>query len=217
MRLFSRYGYDATSVNQIIADAGISKGAFYHHFESKESLVEALAALYAEEAAAAARPILEDASLDSYSRLASFLASMRQQKLDSAEQIRTTFEPLFRPENVQLYHRTQRAVTSVMRPILAGIIAQGVEENCFDTSDAEEAAETILYLFGSSRDDVGAIFQSRDELERRRLVERFSKRMRYLSTVVDRILGVPEGSIEIIDREAIDIMLASWARADDAA
>ncbi len=36
--LFSRNGYDATSVAEICQTAGVSKGAFYHHFPSKLDL-----------------------------------------------------------------------------------------------------------------------------------------------------------------------------------
>ena len=41
-RLFARQGYGQTSVDGIIAEAGASKGAFYHHFASKEELFRAL-------------------------------------------------------------------------------------------------------------------------------------------------------------------------------
>ena len=40
--LFSRYGYDKTTVHDIAQEAGISKGAIYLHFESKDALFEAL-------------------------------------------------------------------------------------------------------------------------------------------------------------------------------
>jgi len=35
---FSADGYDAASVDEICAEAGMSKGAFYYHFESKQAL-----------------------------------------------------------------------------------------------------------------------------------------------------------------------------------
>lgn len=35
---FARYGYDATGVAEICRRAGVSKGAFYHHFPSKQAL-----------------------------------------------------------------------------------------------------------------------------------------------------------------------------------
>jgi TetR/AcrR family transcriptional repressor of nem operon len=39
--LFRRNGYVATSVDEICAEAGVTKGACFHHFDSKESLAKA--------------------------------------------------------------------------------------------------------------------------------------------------------------------------------
>ncbi len=37
-RLFFEQGYQATGINQIIAEAKVAKASFYHHFSSKEEL-----------------------------------------------------------------------------------------------------------------------------------------------------------------------------------
>lgn len=42
VNLFSTRGYNTASVDDICREAGISKGAFYHHFESKQTLFLAL-------------------------------------------------------------------------------------------------------------------------------------------------------------------------------
>lgn len=42
LELFSKNGYDATSVAEICAMANVSKGAFYHHYPSKQDLFLAL-------------------------------------------------------------------------------------------------------------------------------------------------------------------------------
>lgn len=41
-KLFIHYGYDKTTVSDIAHEAGISKGAIYLHFKSKDELLEAL-------------------------------------------------------------------------------------------------------------------------------------------------------------------------------
>lgn len=42
IKLFSDQGFNKASVNDICVEAGISKGAFYHHFKSKQELFIAL-------------------------------------------------------------------------------------------------------------------------------------------------------------------------------
>jgi len=42
IQAFCLSGYDATSVAEICSQAGVSKGAFYHHFHSKQALFLAI-------------------------------------------------------------------------------------------------------------------------------------------------------------------------------
>ena len=46
--LFSRQGYNATGIQQITDHAGVPKGSFYNHFESKEVFAVAIIEQYAE-------------------------------------------------------------------------------------------------------------------------------------------------------------------------
>jgi AcrR family transcriptional regulator len=39
VELFAAHGYDATSVQQVVARAGVTKGALYHYFAAKEDLL----------------------------------------------------------------------------------------------------------------------------------------------------------------------------------
>lgn len=47
-RLFERNGFAGTSVDQILEESGSSKGAFFHHFESKRALAGSLLSRYVE-------------------------------------------------------------------------------------------------------------------------------------------------------------------------
>ncbi len=42
--VFARRGYGGASVDEILAEADVSKGAFYHHFQGKEALFQVLLA-----------------------------------------------------------------------------------------------------------------------------------------------------------------------------
>jgi AcrR family transcriptional regulator len=215
--LFARQGYDATSVSEIVGEIGVSKGAFYHHFGSKEDLIEAIACRYARQTAELTHAVLDDPTLDSFSKLIGFLATMRGHKLRNATELRATFEPMFRPENAGLFERTRRAVDGVVRPLLIRIIAEGVEERTFDTPDPENAADTILHLMTGNRDLVTELYLTRDRPTFERLAKQLLAKLAYQGTVIDRILGLPEGSIELADREVLENLACGLDAPPDAA
>ncbi len=47
-RLFYLYGYDNTTIDDIVEEAHTSKGSFYHYFESKDALMGSLSYLFDE-------------------------------------------------------------------------------------------------------------------------------------------------------------------------
>src|SRR5579859_2972111 len=42
-RMFAEHGYEDTSIEAVLREAGVSRGSLYHHFASKEALFEAVA------------------------------------------------------------------------------------------------------------------------------------------------------------------------------
>lgn len=45
-RLFNRHGFEQVTIDQIMASAGLTRGAFYHHFDSKDELYAAAVASF---------------------------------------------------------------------------------------------------------------------------------------------------------------------------
>jgi AcrR family transcriptional regulator len=41
-RLFAAHGYEGTSIEAVLREAGVSRGSLYHHFAGKEALYEAV-------------------------------------------------------------------------------------------------------------------------------------------------------------------------------
>lgn len=69
--LFSKLGYSATSVQEVVDAAGVTKGAFYYYFDSKESLLLEIHDVFHDFALVQAREIigLELSPIESISRL----------------------------------------------------------------------------------------------------------------------------------------------------
>ncbi|MGX5734743.1 TetR/AcrR family transcriptional regulator [Bosea thiooxidans] len=197
--LFFERGYENTTVNEIIAKAGVSKGGFYHHYPSKEAVLEALAVRLAEQAVERIEDARADSGLDALARLNAFLARARRLKLDDAPRLRAAFDAVFRPENIVLYHRINTASIKVMLPVLVRILAQGQAEGVFKVPDVEAAAEIVLHLGVSTHDAVARAIKASGTDDEDAAIEALDRRLRFHGLVVDRILGLPDGSIQYVE------------------
>jgi len=65
-------GYNGTSVNDIVKEAGIPKGSFYFYFDSKEDFVVKAVEKYFNQMFAPAKNILEDVNFSPKQRLINF-------------------------------------------------------------------------------------------------------------------------------------------------
>src|SRR5207249_173332 len=59
VRLFSAQGYEQTTLQQIAEEAGMTKGALYHHFQSKEDVLRHVHDEVIEEVIAASQPVID--------------------------------------------------------------------------------------------------------------------------------------------------------------
>jgi AcrR family transcriptional regulator len=197
--LFLARGYDNASLNDVIAEAGVSKGAFYHYFPSKEALLEALAARFAEAALAQVQGLLDDPGLDELERLNAVLARSRQNKIESAATSWALFEVLFRSENLVLFHRINAAAGALFAPILAKIIAQGVRDGTFDTFDPEGVAEILLQAGAATHGIVARALTGDGPAALDAAIRTLERRIRLYEVALARILGLPDGSIRLAE------------------
>lgn len=68
-KLFYEQGYEATTVDQIINECGISKGNFYHYFSAKDDLLNTLSDIFDEEYTKIMNRL--DADMNSFDKLIS--------------------------------------------------------------------------------------------------------------------------------------------------
>jgi len=208
LRLFLEKGYEKTTINDVIAAAGLSKGAFYHHFHAKEDLLEAIAARFAEQSLARTAELSRDPSLNALERLNLFFETTRSWKVEHLPQLRV-FQMLFKPENAVLYLRIVNAVFAAITPKLVEIIEAGIAEGLFDVPDAEAAAEGFLWLGNGRLALVIEAMESANSGNLDAAAELVVRRLRAEEAMIDRILGVPPGSVQILGSvDYIKAMLA---------
>jgi AcrR family transcriptional regulator len=208
-RLFFARGYDNTTVNDIIREAGLSKGAFYHYFDSKAALLEALALRMARDSMTELQPILDDPTLDAISRLNALFAGSRRLNIEYAPHIRNTFEVIFRPENIVLFHRMDQAVTAVVAPALAQILRQGAEQGVFDVPDPFAFAEMLLQFRLSLGTMMNGALQQAKAGNVDAAAKALNERLRLYGLAIDRVLKLPDGTIEVAEKGFANALIST--------
>jgi TetR/AcrR family transcriptional regulator, cholesterol catabolism regulator len=210
MTLFVQRGYDNVSLNDLIADAGVSKGAFYHWFPSKDALIAALAEHSANEQLAAIEDTLDHCGGNALDRLnavlqAGFDVKMR---MGTPEHLAAAAVSLLGPENAHLYGRIVRAGEDLFRPLLTKVISDGVAEGIFDTFDPEGVGDMIQALAARTNSKILDVVAATDEPARDHAIDVLTTRFKLHGLAIDRILGLPDASITVLTRAQVEAMVA---------
>lgn len=138
--LFSRKGFDATTISDIIEKVGVARGTVYYHFKSKEDIMDALIERYNTRLLDAAKKVADDKSIPVFERLLQTLMALATDNNGNLEEN----EDMHRPQNALMHQKTQKAMMEGIPPILKDIIEDGIKEGCFDTPYPYETIEMVV-------------------------------------------------------------------------
>lgn len=154
-RLFERNGFAGTSVDQILAESGSSKGAFFHHFESKRALAGSLLSRYVEADLALLQAGLNHAAARSepIDRLLAFLGFYENWSGDLTEESACLYLPMVTERDTldeQSAAEVKRAIvgwrTETARLIRDAYAAGGVSNG----PDPDDLADQLFVTFSGS-------------------------------------------------------------------
>lgn len=143
-RLFFEKGYEHTSLQDIIDNlGGLTKGAIYHHFKSKEEIMFAVMDKIYEKHDTAWEQIIADQSVTGLEKLrrlikASLLSPSQNEIFTSAPDFTKNPQMLV----MQLESIFNEAAPNYLEPI----IRQGVKDGSIQTEYPRQLAEAILIL-----------------------------------------------------------------------
>ena len=114
--LFSRLGYDRTTVEAVIDRSGTSKGTFYHYFKSKEVLLDAVIEEMTDQAQALIGSQVEAATGSAIDRLNVYLRATRAWRLANRDIVRDLARVLYRDENAVIQRKSLNRKLAVGGP-----------------------------------------------------------------------------------------------------
>ncbi len=195
LELFYKDGYNKASVNTIVQKAGVSKGAFYHYFTTKEEILDDLAQDYAEKMATIVNQVLAEKNLSGLDKFNQALAKIQEYKFSNFDQliklqkvIETGGDSTF---GVKF---TDKLLELVSKPFQA-IIKQGIEEGSFSTLYPEEVLKFAVRLAVNCREEIRKI--PLDLVKYPQNLDAVAKKLDFCEDALTKVMGAKKGTIKI--------------------
>jgi len=139
-RMFLEKGYENTSIDEIIEEAGIAKGTYYYYFKSKEQTLEEVIDMMLDAEEVKARAVM-NAPLPIPHKVVGVIASFRPESEEMG-----FADELHRPENLIMHDKIQKKLLTRLIPILSDIVRAGNEEGIFNCEDIPERVKIMIVL-----------------------------------------------------------------------
>lgn len=139
--IFLKKGYEQASIDDILKASGISRGAFYHYFRSKEEVLVASIEALLDDAYDFLKPTVDDPCLGAMDKFQKFMeqkSKFQNEKLEYAALLGKLMQSDVYQQKYVI------AASQKMVPLFAKIIKQGVEEGVFHVLYPYETADILI-------------------------------------------------------------------------
>ena len=200
-RLVQTKGYEAMSIQDVLDELDASKGAFYHYFDSKQALLEAIVDRFADAGIATLAPVLNDPDLPALRKLERIFAGIASFKAERKEFVLAIIEVWNSDDNAIVREKLRRLTVNLLVPLLSVVIKQGIDEGAFAADSPEETAMVLTSLMQGFQQQAADHFIARhagtigfDVVQRSVAAN---------TEAFERILGIPKGSLTLIDEPTL--------------
>lgn len=213
-RLILSNGYERLTIQDILAELQISKGALYHYFDSKPAVIEALTERLVSDSERALAPIAEDPQLGAMEKLKLFFGEIVRWKSEQQGLMVAMLPVWYAPDNLAFRLSVDRAAANRLAPLVSLIVRQGVDEHRFATAYPEQSGGIILAVVQALQDAMAQQLV----MAARRSATATAKEMAATHgahiEAIERYLGVPDGTLYRADARAVNSWIAALRRAN---
>jgi AcrR family transcriptional regulator len=204
-RLVQTKGYEQMGVQDILDELQISKGAFYHYFDSKLALLGAVIDRMQAAMRQPAVALVQDSRLSATSKLRNFFLTLFGWKTTQREVFLNLLQVWYSPGNAVLREQLHDNAIRQLAPLLGEIIEQGISERALTIRSAEGMGRLALVVANDLSDRVAWWLLA--DGSQRQPVEDIEQMIALDSRAVERMLGAPTRSIDLFDLD----LLRRWA------
>ncbi len=202
LELFYKKGYENTTINNIIDELGVSKGAFYHYFESKEDVIISIAREYSDRAIKIISSIISRPNLSAIDKMNGIIKAINEFKYNEREW-RAKFRGAIKSEeNLKLQSKLIHYLKQDSIGLFARLIDSGVEEGIFgDPINSRELAEfflNIIFALNMAVDEMeNELFISGIVFEEELFLNKLAEKVRFYEAMLNRLFQLQRGSFDL--------------------
>ncbi len=156
--LIQSKGYERTSIQDVLDAVGASRGAFYHYFDSKQALLEAVIDRMGDAAIASLMSVLDDPALTAPAKLELVFSSIGRFKAERRDLVMAILEVWLSDDNAVVREKFRRFLMTRMAPLMGAIIGQGRREGSMVVDDPDDAALVVVSLVQALNEMAGHLF-----------------------------------------------------------
>lgn len=194
-------GYEQMTIQDILDDLKISKGAFYHYFDSKQALLEALIERMLDGAEQVIIPIVYDPDLLALEKLRRYFTTLGRWKTAQKTFFLALLRIWYKDDNIILRQKVLAKGFKRIAPLLNVIIQQGIQEGILTTPYPDEVSGILFSIMMNLSDTLAGLLLS-NESNHDVLLNMENTTVAY-TDALERVLGAPAGSLLIIDAETL--------------
>lgn len=196
-RLFCLKGYRETSVQDILDVLKTSKGSFYHHFESKESVLETLCVQRARKAADETVRSLAPLT-DPMARINAVLHGMTPLRREETGFLAMLLPQLFTPEGRTVCQGYQDALQEAFEPILDRVLDEARAADVIFPPCEDSVAPILLTMMNRCWFHVAKRLLADMKTAQRPEPAALLDELTVYRAAMERLLDAPFGTVEII-------------------
>lgn len=200
-RLIQLKGYESTSVQDVLHEVKTSKGAFYHYFDSKGSLLNGVVERMVDAALLSVRPVVDDPGLPALEKLQALFAGIASWKTARKELLIALMEVWLSDDNALVREKFRRVVVERLTPVMAAIIRQGQAEGVFNVTSPDDAARVFVSFLLSLNHSTTELFLARQA--KAITLDEVRRALDAQVEAMERVLGAPAGSLILVDESVL--------------
>ena len=202
-RLFYTKGYEQTSVQDILTAMHFSKGGFYHHFDSKLAVLEAICEQRAQETCDRAREAA-GAQQGAVNRLNALLHDSALLHSGNAGFVYLLIQVAYRDDGALMREKMKQCQLTCMQPVMEEILAEGAASGEFFVTDVSATAQLLLRMQVQFTDEIAFLLSQEDSEER--LMEEAVRKLNVYRTAIERMLIAPFGSVVLMEARELQTL-----------